>query len=137
MPAVVQADAEKVLLDLVASVIASGALPAPPAGSTWSRGSIEPAVEIAPQWFIQVRSIGGSDVERVSAWHRVDLRVWADGTPATEETRSRAIRVLVAQIRRRMPARVMASPVPIPDPADPRRSHSLATVEVLVRGTQE
>lgn len=136
MPAVVQQDPEKILTDLIATIITAGHLPTPPSGSTWKRGTrVTPGV--TPQWFIQVRAVGGESDTRVTERPLVDVRVWADGSAATEATRSRAARILLARIRQALPCRVFATPVPLPDPADPSKVHTLFTVQLFTRGEQQ
>ena len=135
MPVVVPLDAERALTDFVETVITGGYLPTPPTGSAWKRGTtIKPAT--TPVWFIQVRQIGGEDAGRVAERPLLDVRVWADGTAATEATRSLAARVLLARIRQAFPCNVFALPVPLPDPADPSKVHTLFTVQLLTRGSQ-
>ena len=135
MPVVVPADAERLLTDLVKSIIDAGHLPTPPAGATWKRGTtVKPAT--TPTWFVQVRMIGGEDAGRVAERPLLDVRVWADGTSATEATRSLAARVLLARIRQAVPCRVFALPVPLPEPVDTSKVHTLFTVQLLTRGEQ-
>lgn len=135
MPVVVPADAEKLMTDFTLSVIEAGHLPAPPTGSAWKRGTtIKPAT--TPTWFVQVRQIGGETEGRVAERPLLDFRVWADGTPATEATRSLAARILLARIRQAFPCNVFALPVPLPDPVDPSKVHTLFTVQLLTRGVQ-
>ena len=136
MPVVVPADAERILTDLTKTIIDAGHLPAPPAGSAWKRGTTI-APNVTPQWFIQVRMIGGEDAGRVAERPLLDVRVWADGTAATEATRSLAARVLLARIRQALPCNVFALPVPLPDPVDPSKVHTLFTVQLLTRGVQQ
>ena len=135
MPVVVPADAERLLTDFVKTAIDSRWLPTPPTGAAWKRGTtIAPGV--TPTWFIQVRMIGGEDAGRVAERPLLDVRVWADGTAATEATRSQAARVLLARIRQALPCNVFALPVPLPDPVDPSKVHTLFTVQLLTRGVQ-
>ena len=134
MPAVVPADAERVVTDAVKAVIDSGALPAAPNG--WKRGTtVTPGV--TPTWFVQVRMIGGEDEQVVASRPLVDVRVWADGTRATEGVRSLAARTLLGYLRAALPLRVFALPVPLPDPADPSKIHTLFTVQPLLKGIQQ
>ena len=136
MPVVVQQDPEKILTDFILTVIDGGHLPTPPSGSVWKRGTTV-APNVTPRWFIQVRSIGGEDENRVADRPLLDVRVWADGTAATESTVKLAGRILLARIRQAFPARVFAVPVQIPDPADPSKVHVLFTVQLLPRGVQQ
>ena len=135
MPAIIPADAERLMTDRVQAVIDAEHLPAPPAGSAWKRGTII-APNKTPQWFVHVRMVGGEDLGPVAERPLVDVRVWTDGTPATEATRSLAARVLLARIRQALPCRVFALPVPLPDPADPSKTLTLFTVQLLTRGAQ-
>lgn len=135
MPIVVGADAEKVITDFVKTVIDGGFLPTPPVGQAWKRGTlVEPGV--TPVWFVQVRMVGGDAEQRVAERQLVDVRVWADGTPTTEALRSQAARVLLGRIRARFGGRVFALPVPLPDPADSSKIHTLFTVQLLTKGVQ-
>jgi hypothetical protein len=136
MPVVVQQDPEKILTDFVKTVIDAGYLPTPPAGSAWKRGTTV-APGVTPQWFIQVRMVGGESDSRVSERPMVDLRVWTDGTAATEATRSSAARILHARIQQAFPCRTFSLPVPLPDPVDPSKVHTLFTVQLLTRGVQQ
>ena len=136
MPAVIPADAEKTITDRVKVIIDAGQFPVPPAGKAWKRGTlVTPGV--TPTWFIQVRMIGGEDEQVVASRPLVDVRVWADGTSATEGVRSLAARTLLARIRQAIPCRVFALPVPLPDPADTSKIHTLFTIQPLLKGTQQ
>lgn len=133
MVAVVQADAELVLLEAVRSVIAEGRLPTAP--QAWTTGTIVQA-GVTPDWFVQVRLVGGVSEGHVAERPLLDVRVWADGTFATEAVRSLTARTLLAHIRRLLPCEVFAVPVPIPDPFDTAKVHTLFTVQLLTRGDQ-
>jgi len=135
MPVVVPADAERILTDFVLTVIDGGHLPTPPSGVTWKRGTTVKAAT-TPTWFIQVRMVGGEDLGPVAERPLLDVRVWTDGTSATEATRSLAARILLARIRQAFACRVFALPVPLPDPVDPSKVHTLFTVQLLTRGIQ-
>jgi len=135
MPAVVPADAEKVITDRVKEIIDAGLLPAPPEGKVWARRTVIDS-GVTPTWTIQVRVVGGTPEQVVADRPLVDLRIWADGTAATDATRSRAARVLLAHLRRRLPCRIFAAPVPLPDPADTSKVHTLFTIQPLIRGEQ-
>jgi len=135
MPVVVPADSERLLTDLIKTIIDGGYLPTPPTGSAWKRGTVlEP--NVTPRWFVHVRMVGGEDAGPVAERPLLDVRVWTDGTPATEATRSQAARILLARIRQALPCRVFALPVPLPDPADPSKTLTLFTVQLLTRGAQ-
>lgn len=133
MTLVVGVDAERLVKDFTAANLAT--LPTPPTGSAWSvKTAIPPG--ITPTWTIQVRTVGGVDEQRVAERPLVDLRVWADGTVNTDGIRSQSARVLLGMIRAHFPCQVFALPVPLPDPADPIKVHTLFTVQLLLRGTQ-
>lgn len=91
---------------------------------------------VTPTWFVQCRLIGGQSDDRVTDRPTLDVRVWADGTHATEQIRSDCARTLLAHLRRMFPMQVVASPVPLPDPADITKTHTLFTIQLLTRGTQ-
>ena len=135
MPVVVPADSERLLTDFVQTVITGDYLPTPPVGQAWKRGTTIPP-GVTPKWFIQVRAIGGEDAGRVADRPLLDVRVWADGTTATEAARSQAARVLLARIRQKFPSNIFAMPVPLPDPVDPSKVHTLFTVQLFTRGVQ-
>jgi hypothetical protein len=136
MPVVVQQDPEKLILDFIRTVIDGGHLPTPPSGSTWKLGR-RPSANTTPSWFIQARMVGGEAEGLVAERPLVDVRVWADGGVSTEADRSLAARILLARIRQAFPCRVFAAPVPLPDPADPSKIHTLFTVQLLTRGVQQ
>jgi hypothetical protein len=133
---IVPADAEKIVTDTVKAAIDASLLPTPPAGAAWRRGTtVTPGT--TPQWFIQVRMVGGTEEQRVAHRPLVDIRVWADGTSATEATRSLAARTLMGRLRDVLNCRVFAMPVPLPDPADTTKVHTLFTVQLLTKGVQQ
>ena len=136
MTLVVGADAESLVKGYVQTVIDAGQLPTPPAGSSWTvKTIITPGV--TPAWTIQVRMIGGVDEQRVAERPLVDLRVWADGTTNTDGIRSATARALLARVRSQFSCSVFALPVPLPDPADNSKVHTLFTVQLLVKGSQQ
>ena len=133
---IVPADAEKIVTDTVKAAIDASLLPTPPPGAAWKRGTtVTPGV--TPTWFVQVRVVGGVEEQRVASRPLVDIRVWADGTSATEATRSLAARTLLARIRDSLNCRVFAMPVALPDPADTTKVHTLFTVQLLTKGVQQ
>ena len=136
MPVVVPADAEQVVLARVKQLITAAVLPAPPTGKAWTASKTVPD-GVTPSWFIQVRVVGGESAGEVADRALVDVRVWADGTSATEGVRSLAARTLLARIRQAIPCRVFALPVPLPDPADTSKIHTLFTIQPLLKGTQQ
>lgn len=132
MPAIVQADAEKLLTDWLYALCATSEV-AEVQG--WSVGTtIKPGT--TPANAIRVRTIGGAEEQRVADRPRLDVRLWGDGSYLTEGDVKRAARKVLARIRRDFRATVIADPIPLPDPADPTRTHVLFTVELLTRGTQ-
>lgn len=130
---IVGANAETLVKDFVQANLAT--LPTPPTGSAWSVKTAIPA-GVTPTWTIQVRMVGGVEEQRVAERPLVDLRVWAAGTTDTDGIRSAAARTLLAMIRTQFPCRVFALPVPLPDPADTSKTHTLFTVQLLVKGVQ-
>lgn len=133
MTMIIGADAETLVKTYAASVTAT--LPTPPVGSAWAvRTTIAPG--ITPTWTIQVRMIGGAEEQRVAERPLVDVRIWADGTTNTDGIRSAAARTLLAKIRAQFRCGVFALPVPLPDPADNSKVHTLFTVQLLTKGVQ-
>lgn len=132
MPLVIPADPEKTVVDFIHDDL----IPMLPDLFGWSVSTVVPA-GATPKNHIGVRSIGGSDEQFVADRARVDVRVWADGTSATEAQRSRVARLLLAHLRKQFRCRLFASPVPLPDPADTTKTLTLFTVELLLRGAQQ
>ena len=130
---VVPADAERLVKDYAQSVTPS--LPTPPAGSSWAVRTTIPK-GITPTWTIQVRMVGGVEEQRVSERPMVDVRVWADGSTNTDGIRSAAARALLGLLREHFRCRTFALPVPLPDPADNSKTHTLFTVQLLTKGVQ-
>lgn len=132
MPAIVPDDAEKRVVDVIHDKL----IPALPELVGYTVGTVVPA-GVTPKNFVQVRTIGGTDAAVVADRVRVDVRVWADGTIATEAARSRTARTLLGHLRKFLPCKVFASPIALPDPADNTKNLTLFTIEVLLRGTQQ
>lgn len=132
MPVVVPADPEQVVVDFIHDEL----IPTLADLSGWTVSTRIAAGE-TPVNHIAVRSVGGSDEQVVADRFRVDVRVWADGTLRTEGKRSRVARLLLAHLRRKFRVRLFASPVPLPDPADPTKTLTLFTVELLLKGQQQ
>lgn len=132
MPVVVPADPEKVVVDFIHDDL----IPTLSDLNGWTV-STRITTGTTPKNHIGVRSVGGSDEQVVADRARVDVRVWADGTTATEAQRSRVSRLLLAHLRRQFRCRLFAAPVPLPDPADTTKTLTLFTVELLLRGTQQ
>ena len=131
---VVQPDVEKMLVAFTLTRLSL--LPDPPAGSSWDVRTVVPA-GVSPKWFIQVRDVGGAGDGRLVERPLVDFRMWADGTAATEATRSQAARRLLAELRAQYASsRTITRPTPLPDPVDPSKVHTLFTVQLLIKGQQ-
>lgn len=132
MPAVEQADAEKLLTDWLFTLVSGTEVPEV---SNWSVGTTVKNGE-TPVNAIRVRLIGGAEATRVTDRPRLDLRFWGDGSYLTEGAVKRGARKVLARIRRDFRTTVVADPVPLPDPEDRTRTHVLMTIELLTRGTQ-
>jgi hypothetical protein len=132
MPAVEQADAEKLLTDWLFTLVNGSEVPGV---SGWSVGTtIKPGT--TPANAIRVRTVGGVEEQRVADRPRLDVRLWGDGSYLTEGTVKRNARAVLARLRRDFRAIVVADPVALPDPVDPTRTHVMFTVELLTRGVQ-
>lgn len=136
MTLVVTPDPERLATDALATLIASGQLPAASSGAAWRRGRVIKA-GATPTWFMQVRKVGGQGEQRVAERVRVDVRVWTDGTERTLTELSRAGALVAGWLCEHLRARVVMSPARLPDPADPTKAHLMLTVELLVKGVQE
>lgn len=133
MPAIEQADAEKLLTDWLYALVTAGT--EIPALAGWSVGTtIKPGV--TPLNAIRVRTVGGVEEQRVADRPRLDIRLWGDGSYMTEGGVKRNARALLARIRRDFRCTVALDPIALPDPADQTKTHVLFTVELLTRGTQ-
>lgn len=130
MPAVEQVDAELVVVDWLYDSAATI-----PDLADWKFGTVVEA-NTTPTNYVQVRLIGGLPEQAVADRPRLDLRLWGDGTYATEDAVKRAARAVIARMRRDLRAVVVMSPIPLPDPADQAKTHVMCTVELLTRGTQ-
>lgn len=130
MPAVEMVDAELFMVEHVRGLIASVS------ALSGLRVGTKVAPASTPRMYVQVRKIGGSEVERVAERPRIDLRVWGDNQPGGDHFRMQLARTLLAHIRRDLGCRVMAVPVNLPDPADPTIQHTLMTIEPILRGVQ-
>lgn len=132
MPLIEQDDAPKLLTDYLYDLIQSDAI-ADLAG--WSVGTVVKPGE-TPVNAIRVRLIGGVEEQRVADRPRLDVRLWKDGSAASEGTVLNLARQVLARFRRDFRCVVVADPIPLPDPYDTARTHVLFTVELLTRGTQ-
>ena len=133
MTLLVLPDAERIVSTSLAELIASGRLPTPPAGTSWRRGTTIPN-GVTPAYFLQARGIGGPAEQRVAFRPRVDVRVWADGSSATLAALNDAALLVLAWLQDDLRARAVMTPARMPDPADPTRTHSMLTVELLAKG---
>lgn len=132
MPAVEQADPEVILTDWLYDLVADGDLPDL---IGWTVGTVGTPGE-TPANAIRVRMIGGVEEQRVADRPILDLRLWGDGTYLHEDTVKTVARQVIARLRRDFRAVIVADPIPLPDPENPDRTHVLATVQLLTRGTQ-
>lgn len=130
MPAVIPVDPEKVVVDVVYGLL--------DVVSDFDGFKVGTRVTdgVTPHNFVQVRMAGGNSVDTIADRVRLDVRVWTDGTINTEAQRSRVARALVGHLRKALPCRVFASPIPLPDPADNTKNLTLFSIELLLRGTQ-
>lgn len=132
MPAIEQADAEKLLTDWLFTLVSGTDVPGV---SGWSVGTtIKPGT--TPTNAIRVRIIGGVEEQRVGDRPRLDVRMWGDGSYATEGAVKRNARAVLARLRRDFRANVALDPIALPDPADTTKTLVMFTVELLTRGAQ-
>lgn len=130
MTAVTQVDPELFLVNYLRAL-----LPSIPQAAGYTIGTrVEPG--ITPAKAVRVRLVGGVTERRVAARPRLDVRIWADGSPATEGAAKTLARILHGRIEADLKCHTFASPIPLPDPADPAKVLVLFTVELLLRGTQ-
>lgn len=130
MPTVVQRDAERVLTDYLYTL-----LPTLPSASGYTVGT-QITAGVTPTHAVRVRLIGGTDEGRTHSRPRIDIRVWADGTSASEAEAKALARELHGHILNDFRCATFAVPVPLPDPANPARTHVLFSVELLTKGIQ-
>lgn len=131
MPLVIQADALKVMADYLKTAVPSVT---DPAGFTFAGTDLHP--NKTPVNKVMCRHLGGPDEGRTHSRPRIDVLTWADGSVNTQGTALRMARVLHGMVRRDFRTRGVASPVLLPDPADPSKRVALFTVELLTKGTQ-
>lgn len=130
MPTVVHGDPERLLTDYLFTL-----LPTLPIAAGYTVGTqLSPGV--TPTHAVRVRLIGGTDEGRTHSRPRLDIRVWADGTSATEAEAKALARTLHGHIVNDFRCATFAVPVPLPDPANPARTHVLFSVELLTKGIQ-
>lgn len=131
MPLVVQPDPERLLTDYL-----YGLLPTIAAAQGYTVGT-RITSGVTPVHAVRVRLIGGTDEGRTHSRPRLDVRVWADGTSATEHEAKAVARELHGHIVKDFRCATFALPIPLPDPADSSRVHVLFSVELLTRGVQQ
>lgn len=85
-----------------------------------------------PTKYIRYDLVGGSGEDRVGDRVTIRFQVWLDGP---EKERNRAANILIAQLLA-VRGRKTSGPVSLPDPADPMRSLTQFTVQLLLIGTQ-
>lgn len=130
MAIVTQVDAEKFALDYLFAL-----LPSIPEAAGYTVGTrVEP--NVTPSKAIRLRLIGGVTESRIAARPRLDVRIWADGSAATEGEAKRLARILLGHMEADLKCRTFAGPVPLPDPADASKVLVLFSVELLLRGVQ-
>lgn len=128
MNAVWPADDRKVVLDWLRPLLPS-ILPG------WTAGvSIQPGV--TPAKFILVKQIGGTERNVIADDFTVALQFFGPNGVTDDYDRTRAARIATAHARRDLGARRRGI-IPLPDPTDPARSITQATVTVLLRGEQQ
>lgn len=100
----------------------------------WSAGvTIAPGT--TPAKFILVKQIGSVEVEIPVDSFTTVLQFFGPNGVTDDYDRTRAARIVLAQARR-LGARRQGI-IPLPDPTDPARSITQATVTVLLRGEQQ
>lgn len=130
MATVTQVDAEKVLTDWLYAI-----LPSIPQAAGYTVGTrVEP--NVTPVKAIRVRLVGGTTGQRVTARPRLDVRIWSDGSAATEGAAKTLARILHGRMEAELKVRTFMIPTPMPDPADGSKTLIMMTVELLLRGVQ-
>jgi hypothetical protein len=130
MTAVTQVDPELVLVNYL-----RGILPSVPQAAGYTVGTrVEPGV--TPAKAIKVRSIGGATEKRIGSRPRLDVRIWADGSPLTEGAAKTLARILLGRIEADLHCRTFATPIALPDPADPAKVLVSFSTELLLKGSQ-
>lgn len=130
MALVTAVDPERVLTDYLFAL-----LPSLPAAAGYTVGT-EIAPGVTPVNAVRVKLIGGVDEGRTHTRPRLDVRVWADGSSASEGAAKALARTLLGAMQRDLRCRIFALPVPLPDPANPARVHVLFSIELLTKGIQ-
>lgn len=127
MTIVLPADDRKTVLDWLRPIL-STILPG------WTAGtSITPGV--TPARFVLVKQIGGVQRQPIADAFTVAFQLFGPNGVTDDFDRTRAARVVTAHARRDLGARRIGI-IPLPDPTDPARSITQATVTVLLRGEQ-
>jgi hypothetical protein len=124
---VLPADDRKIILDWLRPI-----LPAVLPG--WTAGTrIAPGV--TPAKFVLVKQIGSAEVQIPVDSFTIAFQFFGPDGVTDDYDRNRAARIVLAQARR-LGARRQGI-VALPDPTDPSRSITQATVTVLLRGEQQ
>lgn len=101
----------------------------------WTAGT-QITAGVTPSKFVLVRQIGSVDRQRVTDDFTVALQFFGSNGINDDHERTRAARIVTAHARRDLGARRRGI-VPLPDPTDPSRSITQATISVLLRGEQQ
>lgn len=121
------ADDRKVILDWIRPILGS-ILPGWTAGTRIATG-------VTPTNFILIKQIGSNEVEIPLDEFTIAFQFFGPNGVTDDYDRTRAARIVTAQARR-LGARRRGI-IPLPDPTDPARSITQATVTVLLRGEQQ
>lgn len=87
-----------------------------------------------PAKFILVKVLGGGQNSPISDQYNVVFQAWGSDGINDDHERTRALRVVTAHAQRGINARRTSAPVPLPDPANPERSITQATITAILRG---
>jgi len=124
---VLPADDRKVILDWLRPILGT-VLPG------WTAGTrISP--NVTPTNFILIKQIGSLEREISLDEFTIAFQFFGPNGVTDDYDRTRAARIVLAQARR-LGARRRGT-IPLPDPTDPARSITQATVTVLLRGEQQ
>ena len=121
------ADDRKVILDWLRPLL-STILPGWTAGTRIAAG-------VTPTNFILIKQIGSNEVQIPADRFTIAFQFFGRNGVTDDYDRTRAARIVTAQARR-LGARRQGI-IPLPDPTDPARSITQATVTVLLRGEQQ
>lgn len=128
MTVVVPVDDRKALLDWLRPLLPS-ILPG------WTAGTTVPA-GVTPTRFVLVKQIGDLERNTITDAFTTALQFFGTNGVTDDYDRTRAARIVTAHARRDLGARRQGI-IPLPDPTDPARSITQATVTVLLRGEQQ